>query len=584
MVDKKIEERINTAVRNAAPDVLDQIYASCDEQKGTVISMDNTGFRRKRKWMGTVIAAAFVLLVISGLAVNSWNINNKVQAKVILDVNPSININVNAREKVLSVEPLNEDGKKIIGDMDLKNTNLDVAINALIGSMLQNGYLTDMHNAILVSVENDDVDKGAKLQLKLVDVIEQMLKNSQFEPAVFSQTVPANQSIKELASRYNISDGKAALIDELIRKDNKLTFEELAPLSVHEIALIMESKDIDVKEVIKAGQASQKAYIGKEKAREIAYAHAKVDSSRVSSEEIEFDIEDGIMVYDIEFRTGNIEYEYDIHAVTGEIIHYSKDTDDDADYNDNRHGNNTSESAAYIGKDKARAAAFSHASVAENQVTNLKIEFDYDDKKAVYEIEFETNDAEYEYVIDAATGKVLEHERDAKKSAASDSQHKSKDFIGKTEALNKALNHADVSKSAVTEYEVELDRDDNKAVYEIEFKTGEAEYDYEIDAYTGKVLKFESENRDVKKTSGNAATPIPSKSSDSYIGKEKAKDIVFKHAAVDAAKVKDLEIELDKDDGRAAYEIDFKVGNTEYDYKVDAVTGDILSSEVDIDD
>jgi|GEM_PF-3208720 hypothetical protein len=41
MVDKKIEQRIQTAVRNATPDVLDKIYASCEEQKGTVINMSN---------------------------------------------------------------------------------------------------------------------------------------------------------------------------------------------------------------------------------------------------------------------------------------------------------------------------------------------------------------------------------------------------------------------------------------------------------------------------------------------------------------------------------------------------------------
>jgi len=596
MVDKKIENRIQTAIRNVTPDVLDKIYASCDEQKGTVINMSSTNINRKRNRIGSLIAAAALLMLfIGGFAFNQWKINNSVYSKVILDVNPSININVNAKEKVLSVDPLNEDGRKIIGDMDLKNTNLDVAINALIGSMLRNGYLSELHNAILVSVENNNAKKGAELQSKLMNEIERMLKNNQFEPVVFAQTVAENPGIKELAKKYNISEGKAALINELIQQDNKLTFEELAPLSVHELALIIESKGFETKEVAKTGQASQKAYIGKEKAREIAFAHARVNSSQVTSEEIEFDVEDGIMVYEIEFNVGITEYEYDINAVTGEIIHYSKEADDDVNYNGKNTGNasnanntsnHTSESASYIGKDKAKAAAFAHANVTEDQVTNLEIDFDYDDKKAVYEIEFETNDAEYEYVIDAITGKVLESERDAKKSSGSNNQRSSKhtsskDYIGKDEALNIALKHAGVSKSAVTEYEVELDKDDGKVVYEIEFKTGDAEYDYEIDAYTGKVLKHEEETRDVKYTSKNSATPVPTKAANSYISKSKVKEIVFKHAKVDEGKVKDLDIELDNDDGKAVYEVDFKVGTTEYDYEVDAITGLILKAESD---
>lgn len=581
MVDKKIEQRIQTAISNATPDVLDQIYASCDEQKGTekVINMNDTT-KKKSKWRGTLIAAALVLVVLGGLSYNFWSLN-KVNAKVILDVNPSIYINVNAKEKVLSVEPGNEDGRKIIGNMDLRNTNLDVAVNALIGSMLQNGYLTDLHNAILVSVEDDDAAKGAELQSKLTNIIDKMLKNSQFESVVVAQTVTANQSILDIANRYNISEGKAALINELVKQDNKLTVEELAPLSVHEITLIMESKGIDPKEVTKTGSASEKAYIGKENAKKIAFSHANVDSSKVASVDVEFDTEDGIMVYEIEFNIGTIEYEYDIHAVSGEIIKYSKDIeDDDNDYDDVK-------SATYIGKEKAKAAAFAHSSVNENEVSNFKIDFDYDDKKAVYEIEFETKDAEYEYVIDAITGNVLESERESKKSTASNKQSASNqasgEYIGKSKALSVALEHAGVNKSAVKEYEVELDRDDNKAVYDIEFKTSEAEYDYEVDAYSGKVLKFESENKGSKNTSKSNVTPKPNISQD-YISKTKAKEIAFKHASVDEAKVKGLEIELDKDDGRAIYEIDFNVGNTEYDYEVDAVTGDILKSEADIDD
>lgn len=150
--------------------------------------------------------------------------------------------------------------------------------------------------------------------------------------------------------------------------------------------------------------------------------------------------------------------------------------------------------------------------------------------------------------------------------------------------MNIALKHAGVSESAINEYEVDLDKDDGKTIYEIEFKTSDTEYDYEIDAYTGKVLKHESESRGTKATSKNNTTPIPTKAPTNYIGKDKAKEIAFKHAKVDAGKVKDLDIELDTDDGRAKYEIDFKVGNTEYEYEVDAKTGDIIKSETDWDD
>ena len=55
------------------------------------------------------------------------------------------------------------------------------------------------------------------------------------------------------------------------------------------------------------------------------------------------------------------------------------------------------------------------------------------------------------------------------------------------------LKHAKVSSGSVREYKCELDRDDGRWKYEIEFKSGRREYEYDVDALTGKILKWESE-------------------------------------------------------------------------------------------
>lgn len=235
MVDKDMEQRVRDAINHTVPDVLDNILSSCDSQKGNVIKMNNS---KKNNWYKPLVAAAaFVVIVgIGGVGYNQWQNQNTVRSIVTLDVNPSIEINVNKNERVLSVIPQNEDGKTIVGDMDFKNTDLDVVVNALVGSMLQHGYLSEIQNAILVSVENDDVNKSIELEEKISNIIDSMLKNNQFESAVFSQSVSADDEIKQLATTYGISEGKAALINAVIAQDNTLTFEALAPMSVHEIA------------------------------------------------------------------------------------------------------------------------------------------------------------------------------------------------------------------------------------------------------------------------------------------------------------------------------------------------------------
>ena len=66
-----------------------------------------------------------------------------------MDVNPSIELRINNAEKVIAAEALNEDAEIILEDMKLRGVDVDVATNALIGSMVKNGYLSELSNSIL---------------------------------------------------------------------------------------------------------------------------------------------------------------------------------------------------------------------------------------------------------------------------------------------------------------------------------------------------------------------------------------------------------------------------------------------------
>ena len=113
-------------------------------------------------------------------------------------------------------------------------------------------------------------------------------------------------------------------------------------------------------------------------------------------------------------------------------------------------------------------------------------------------------------------------------------------------------------------------RDGDRAVYDIEFYSAEKEYDYEIDALTGEILKREQEPRQTSGASGQ-----------SLIGVEKVKKLAAEHAGLTVSQVKFTECELDRDDGRVVYELEFRCGGEEYEYTVDACSGAILEAERD---
>ena len=81
-----------------------------------------------------------------------------------------------------------------------------------------------------------------------------------------------------------------------------------------------------------------------------------------------------------------------------------------------------------------------------------------------------------------------------------------------------------------------------------------------------------------------ATEAVTEKPADSKISEEKAKSIALEHAGLKESEVKFLHVELDYDDGVLRYEVDFRQGNYEYDYDIDANTGKILSYDKDIDD
>lgn len=148
--------------------------------------------------------------------------------------------------------------------------------------------------------------------------------------------------------------------------------------------------------------------------------------------------------------------------------------------------------------------------------------------------------------------------------------------IGEEAAKNAAFTHAGVSADGTTVSKCKLDWEDGRQVYEIEFWAGEIEYDYEIDAAAGTVLKSGQE-WDHHHSGSPAAPQEPG----SFIGAEAAKSAALTHAGVSAADAGYIRCELDEDDGRWLYEIEFQVGAVEYEYEIDAVSGAVLKAERD---
>ena len=348
--------------------------------------------------------------------------------------------------------------------------------------------------------------------------------------------------------------------------------------------------------------AAPSASITPDEAKQAALDHAKLTAEQVIFTQAKLDYDDGRAVYDIEFYSGNKEYDYEIDANSGKVLEFDYDIENF----------DISSAQVKLSLDEAKAVALKNAKLSENDVVFTKAKLDYDDGRAVYDIEFYSGNKEYDYEIDANTGKILDRDIEYKVSffsrivnffknmfsgksgtvstppAAADvtveatstaSQEKpaASNRITLEEAKKVALDDAKLTATDVTFTKAKLDYDDGRAVYDIEFYSGTKEYDYEIDAATGRILDKDIDIND------DVNAPSEGQGSQTYITAEQAKAAALSAAGFSASEVRGLKAEFDFDDGRAVYEVEFKKGIFEYDYDIDAVSGKVLKAEKEAD-
>ena len=202
-----------------------------------------------------------------------------------------------------------------------------------------------------------------------------------------------------------------------------------------------------------------------------------------------------------------------------------------------------------------------------------------------YKVEFTSGDHTYAYSINAENGEVLEASYRDKNAAPADSTQPDTPASGATttpaqtapstnantstgavdeaEAQEIALAHAGIKAADATITKSKLDYDDGRQVYEIEWYANGAKYDYEIAVATGEIVN-----------SGYEAKTVVGTGSSATVSEATAKQTAL--ARVSGATEKDIyEWKLDYDDGRPEYEGKIIYGGTEYEFTIDAASGNI---------
>ncbi len=272
------------------------------------------------KKVSLLICGAMLMVILSGCGSNTAS---KTETIVTMDVNPSIQFELNQDDEVVGISAGNEDAKKILEKVDVEDDDANKAVDKIVDSLVDEGHLSTENNTVLLSVDNDDDDKRVELEQKLGETIQSSLKENSIDGAIFSQDMDIDDDVESLIKKYDISYGKATLIEKILDEndDNQKAYkvEDLVKLNAQELIMIYQSMERKDDDDILLGSVSTSKYITSDEALAVALSDAGLAQNQIADLEIDYDIENGVLTYEIEFKGNGKEYEYEINASKGVI-------------------------------------------------------------------------------------------------------------------------------------------------------------------------------------------------------------------------------------------------------------------------
>jgi len=387
-----------------------------------------------------------------------------------IDVNPSIEIVTNRLDRVVEINPLNDDAKELLAGFEPKDKKLEGTVNDLVDLMILTGHIKGGEdNFVMITVSDDSVD--GPLVDKVNRAIKAMLENKYIEATILNQAIAESE-------RAGKETGVQIAARRLEMIDRRITAGQIESMTVGELINYSKKHDIPIESLFKVAvgdldKSATKTLISREEAEKIALDKVDGEIIKVQLD----DRHDDDPEYEIKVRKDGAVYEFEIDAYTGRIKEFEKDDDYD-DSIDASKGNRT-----IITKEAA-------SKIALGKINGeiIKIELDNDDDDPEYEIKVRKDGAVYEFEIDAYTGRIKEFEKEDDDDDISVSQG-NRSIITKEAASKIALDkvNGEIIK-------IELDDDDDDPEYKIKVKKDGAVYEFEIDAYTGRIKEFERDD------------------------------------------------------------------------------------------
>ncbi len=267
-------------------------------------------------------AVAFVILfacVVTTAVTGGFDKNLTV---ISIDVNPSIQLMVDADGKVDEAIGVNADAKAIVDGLGLEGLELEAALDLVLGALVEENYISELANSILISVGNEDIEIAEEYEKLAVDIVNKVLAPLGTDINVISQIVDhAAGDVAKIASELGISEGKAKFIADIVAENDHLSAEVLAEMSINDISLLVTSKAVVSPDGLEiSGKANAAAYISESEALSSVLKELGIPVEDIAAADVAFNYKNGAMAFDVSFVYGDNEFNVAVDATTADII------------------------------------------------------------------------------------------------------------------------------------------------------------------------------------------------------------------------------------------------------------------------
>ena len=560
----------------------DELIADAESEANT---------KRKPGWAKLgIMAACLALVLCTGIATHAIR-SNATAGTFTMDVNPSVEYTIAKSGIVKNVHCLNNDAENALSDVALGKQSVETALTRTVAAYEACGYMENGEATVLISFDSR-LDANAELKASLSAEIRNALEQTDaVGTLVFHSELTENAEVAKIAEEFHVSLGRADWILTAADKTG-LPTDEVAHMSLDELLKFQEASGI--------ASVSVSKFISLEEAKKIALKDAKLDElvQKIVFTREELNRNQGKPCYLLEFYTGTNQYFYQIDAKSGSIIYAGK----------------------FITLSEAKKIALDDAGCKDKVSFTEETLVSGGIKTPYYRLVFADAKTQWTYRIDAVLGNVLEKQQ---------KEIVTTDFISLEEAKKIALKDAKLDEltQKIVFTREELSRNQGKPCYLLEFYTGTNQYFYQIDAKSGSIIyagkfitlseakKIALEDAGCKDkvsfteetlVSGGIKTPYyrlvfaDAKTQWTYridavlgnvlekqqkeivttdfISLEEAKKIALKDAGLDEAtqKIVFTREELNRNQGKPCYLLEFYTGTNQYHYQIDAKTGSII--------